>query len=135
MTQQRYVTDEAGNRVAVLLEIDEYERIQVADSLPSLSLERLAPSRLHAFAWDGKHYSLKEPLDYTLTFDGEIWVYRVPKLSIYVGAPSLQEAYAELQEEFAGLVSGLLNEPDENLTIDGMELRDQLRACLAEVTG
>lgn len=26
-------------------------------------------------------------------------------------------AYAELQEGFAGLVSGFLNEPDENLTI------------------
>lgn len=132
MIQQRYVTDEAGNRVAVLLGIEEYERIRVAEHRSSPPLEQLAPSKLHAFEWGGKHYSLREPLEYTLAFDGEVWIYDVPKLGIHVGAPSLQEAYVQLQEEFVGLIDGLLDEPDENLTADAVELRDQLRACLSE---
>ena len=60
-------------------------------------------------------------------------MYECPRYGLHTFLKNKQEALQQLNEEFAFLYDGLINEPDDNLTQDAIELRDLLRSDLLKV--
>ncbi len=79
------------------------------------------------FNWANKKYILKRVVPGILSFEDGLWVYKVPRYGLHSYSTERKEAYAQINEEFALLCDGLLDEIDDNLTLDAIELREVLK--------
>ena len=85
------------------------------------------------FRWGNKEYILKEPVTCIPDYIDNIWVFKCPKYNLHTFSENYNEALIQLDEEFAFLCNGLLNEDNSNLTKDAIELRDVLKKDIFEI--
>jgi hypothetical protein len=93
----------------------------------------LNPFRINSFMWDNKKFILKEPVICNIDFEGDLWIYKVPRYELHAFAADRREAFAQLGEFFASNCEELLYEKDENLTLDAIELRERIKTDLKEI--
>jgi hypothetical protein len=86
------------------------------------------PFETCSFLWGSYNYLLRRPVQILSAQQGGLWVFECPAYGLSAAAANREEAFEQLREEFACLYEGLVNEPDEALSLDAIELRDKLRA-------
>ncbi|MGV8123060.1 MAG: hypothetical protein AB2L14_25135 [Candidatus Xenobiia bacterium LiM19] len=103
------------------------------DRISNVSTVDLSPFRIKAFVWQGGRYILKEPVMTNLDYEGDLWVYKIPRYALHAFSPDRRDALSQLHEHFAFACDDLLHESDENLTLDAIELRDRLKADIEDI--
>jgi len=98
------------------------------DEVLDVSTIDLSPFRTSSFHFNDRRFVIKEPVICSLEYRNNLWVYECPRYGLHASSEDRQEALRQLGEEFAFLYEGLINEPDENLTLYAIELRDLLKA-------
>jgi len=119
----------AGSVIEVncMAEIDGEGFIKEVESVYDVDIINLPPLRLNKFTFENKRYRLKKEVIGKIEYKNDLWIYRVPRYGLHSYSRDRKEAFMQLNEEFAFLYDGLLNEPDENLTLDAIELRELLK--------
>lgn len=85
------------------------------------------------FRWGDKEYILKTSVICISNYKNNLWIFECPKYSLHAFSKDYDEALSQLDEEFAFLCNGLLNEDDSRLTKDAIELRDILKKDIKEI--
>lgn len=88
---------------------------------------------MSAFEARGRQYVLKEPTTCYARFAQGYYEFECPEYHVEGYAKNRQEAFAELNADFACRYDGLVNEPDDALTLDALEARDHLRERVQRV--
>ena len=86
------------------------------------------PFEACSFLWGSHNYLLRQPVQILSARQNGLWVFECPAYGLSAFSISREEALSQLQEEFAFLYDGLIDEPNEALTPDSVALRDRLRA-------
>lgn len=107
--------------------------IRQIDEILDISSIDLSPFRTSSFKFENRHFILKEPVMCTLEYRNNLWIYECPRFGLHAFAEDRREALRQLREEFAFLVDGLMNEPDDALTQDAKELQDLLKNDLKNI--
>ena len=87
---------------------------------------QLKPFKISSFIFNNTSFILKKSTTCSLKYQNDLWMYECPRYGLHTFSKNKQEALQQLNEEFAFLYDGLINEPDDNLTQDAIELRDLL---------
>jgi hypothetical protein len=107
--------------------------VKEIENINNVSTIDLSPFRIKHFIWQNRKYILKEPVMAHLYYEGDLWVYKVPRYSFYAFSQERRDALSQLHEHFAFACEDLLNETDENLTLDAIELRNRLKSDISDV--
>ncbi len=94
---------------------------------------QLKPFKISSFSFNNTSFILKKPTTCSLKYQKDLWVYECPRYGLHTFSENKQEALQQLNEEFAFLYDGLINEPDDNLTQDAIKLRDLLKSDVLKV--
>lgn len=98
-----------------------------------MSTVDLPPFGIKVFVWQNRRYILKEPVLIHLDYEGDLWVYKIPRYALHAFSPDRRNALSQLHEHFAFACDDLLCETDENLTLDAIELRDRLKSDIEDI--
>ena len=88
---------------------------------------------INEFLSDNRKFVLKQPVQCTIEFDDELWVFRVNEYQLHSFSEDIEQAWEQLHEEFAATYDDLIDEPDENLTADAIELKQLIRSNLEQI--
>jgi len=93
----------------------------------------LSTFKTSAFHFNDKKFILKKPATCSLKHQNDLWICECPRYSLHTFSENKQEALQQLNEEFAFLCDGLINETNDNLTQDAIELRNLLKSDVLKV--
>ena len=119
--------------VAGTVQTREDGTVSQVDNLTDVSTVDLSPFRIKAFTWQDKKYVLKEPAICNVDYEGDLWIYKVPKYALHSFAIDRREALSQLNEFFISNCEDLFDEKDENLTLDALELKNIIKEDLKEI--
>ena len=106
---------------------------QISFTALAEKLAAVQTARLRVFRWENRRFVLRESVVCLLTYEGGLWVYKCPVYKLHAFSQDRSDALLQFNEEFAFRYDCLINEPDDNLTIDAIQLRDRFKADIAEV--
>ena len=83
--------------------------------------------QMECFSWNNRTYIFKKSVICNVEYKDKLWIYKVPYYGLHSFSEDKEEAFGDLNEEFAFLCGDLLNEKDENLTGGAIKLRDLIK--------
>ena len=99
---------------------------------------RIGKEMISNFHYNGQTYWLKDSVtcevDRVKSKGETLWIYHVATFQIWGLGKTRYEAEETLGESFHVQIDDLLDESDDNLTLDAIRLRDRLRDCLVAGT-
>jgi len=119
--------------VTGMAQFNEDGHIRQIDDIIDIEMMDLSPFRIKRFICDNKKYILKEPVLCNIDYEGDLWIYEVPRYGLHAYSENRQEALSQIHDEFAFLYETFYNEKDENLTKKARQLRDNLREDLLKI--
>ena len=107
--------------------------VKQVDEIYDIFTIDLAPFTTRVFRWGHHRFVLRESVVCIPAYQGGLWIYECPRYRLHAFSRDRADALSQFNEEFAFLYQGLINESDESLTLDAVQLRDQLRADVIAV--
>lgn len=149
MDQQRHTTDfnpifvfhlgpEQGNGVPLQADLCSFSFPLVQGPLAAERYERPKNDRAYSssirrFKWQGRVFTLCQPVEYRVYCENGVWTYECKSLGILSYDRSRARARENFNEEFAAVWDSIVCEDDSKLAPDAIELKARLKEMVADV--
>ncbi len=85
------------------------------------------------FKWDNIVYKLRDPINYTETFNDGLWVIECAEFELHSFSFDRDGARVFFEEEFSHLYEELVNDDDKNLSTEALNLKHLLLTNVSKI--